>query len=186
MVSEWLRSAPRRLDRRHELVVEYVLGDLAHNARAHDAVSVDDEGLRHAIDAPFDARASVGVERDALERVSVLGEEGADLLRAVLLHQAVEREVGPSAERGEQRRLAVTGHAPRREHVDDADMARSELARAEALRGAVERRKLQTRRGLADQRRGQRRIRILFLKMHRVEKEARERREARGGKDVEP
>src|SRR5664279_4284087 len=49
------------------------------------AFAADDEGLGHAIDAPFDRGAAVAVDADDAVGVAVAGQEAARLFRRVLV-----------------------------------------------------------------------------------------------------
>ena len=51
------------------------------------AVLADDEGLRHAVDAPVDRRAAGFVDADRLERIAEIAEEAARVFRLVLVVQ---------------------------------------------------------------------------------------------------
>src|SRR5215510_1288960 len=54
----------RRLDGGHELALQALGGDRAHVLIDDLALAVDDERLRHAVDAPFDGAATVGIDPD--------------------------------------------------------------------------------------------------------------------------
>src|SRR3954471_5588561 len=78
----------RRLQRLLDLGLEHAV-DILRRHRAdqlvdNGAVAADHEGFRHAVDAPFDRGAAVGVDPDHAERVAVAAEEAAGVVGRVL------------------------------------------------------------------------------------------------------
>ena len=71
------------------------------------AVAADHERFRHAIDAPFDRGAAVGVGADRGERIAVAAEEAPGVVRLVLVVDADEADALV-------RRRASSAAAPRR------------------------------------------------------------------------
>src|SRR6266851_600593 len=121
-------------------------------------LAADDEGLRHAIDAPFDRGAAVAIDADDAERIAVAAEETPCVVGSVLVVDADELQPLVLAELGQQRRLVVTRHAPGRPDIDDTDLALEhgwiEPGHLRALVDeARERRQRRLRRRTADQRR---------------------------------
>ena len=74
-MTESLRK--RLLDLRLEDLVEVRLGDRADQLVGNIAVAADDEGFRHAVDAPFHRGAAVAVRARRHERIAVAAEEAA-------------------------------------------------------------------------------------------------------------
>ena len=72
---------------------DQLVGDLA--------VTPDDEGLGHAVDAPFDRGAAVAVGADDAERVAVATEETARVVRRVLVIDADNLQPLVGTERGQ-------------------------------------------------------------------------------------
>ena len=143
-----LTSLSRRF-RRHR--PDHLVGDRP--------VAPDDEGLRHAVDAPVDSRPAVRVEADLGVGVSLGAEKAAHVLGRILLrdaedHHSLRLQRGVRRERHQIGMLEMAGLAPRAENIDDADMALAEIGVAQT-RLAVEPGERQRRRALADQGRRQ-------------------------------
>src|SRR5688572_18697043 len=85
---------------------QQVLADRSRRKRAdmfedNDALSIHDERLRYAVDSPVYGDPAVAVGADAVIGIAEFGEEGAGLLRRILLVDAVEAHAGLLAEVGE-------------------------------------------------------------------------------------
>ncbi len=157
-----LATAPRlqrllHLRQQHRPVI--LRRDRADQLVDDGAFRADDERLGHAIDAPLDRGAAVGVGADAAERVAVAAEEAPRVVGRILVVDADELEALVLGELGQQRRFVVTGHAPGRPDIDEADLALERGGiepghlRAVGLQ-SLERRQHGLRRGPADQRGG--------------------------------
>src|SRR6187551_3063791 len=79
---------PRRLDRGNDLVLERARRDRADVLVDDLPLAVDDEGLRHAVDTPFDGGAPVAVCADGGERIAVAAQEATRSGRLVLVVDA--------------------------------------------------------------------------------------------------
>src|ERR1043165_2002830 len=98
-------------------------GVTGHHLVENRAVAADHKGWGHAVNAPFDRGAAVAIDADDTERVAVAAEEAAGVVGRILVVDADDLQPLVLAEGGEQRRLVMTGHAPRRPDIDDADLA---------------------------------------------------------------
>src|SRR5688500_15968578 len=83
-----LRPRQRLLDLRPEHLLQILRRDLADQLEGDAAVAADDEGLRYAVDAPFDRRAPVGIDADRGERIAMPAEEAAGVVGLVRLVDA--------------------------------------------------------------------------------------------------
>ena len=114
-------------------------------------VRVDDEGLRHAVDAPVDTDATVGVGAGARVGITELGKPGLGLPGLVLVVDSVNRNDVSTRELCEQRMLVAARHAPGGEHVHERDLADQILAR-QPRRASLDGRQRERRHALAEQR----------------------------------
>src|ERR1700704_1280278 len=87
------------------------------------ALAADDEGLRHAVNPPFDPGAAVAVDTDNSVRVAVTAEKAARLVRSVLVIDADQLQPLVLAQLDQKRRFVVARYAPGRPDIDDADLA---------------------------------------------------------------
>src|SRR5262245_24816905 len=135
---------------------------LAHDLRGEDAdalvadhaSAVDDEGFGHAVDAVVHAEAPFAVVQRQRVRVAEALEPGERLLGFVLVVQADHRR-GAGAREGRERGVLLAARdAPRSPDVEDPDPAREGVG-GDALFGRAERRQLESRRPLAEERRWQ-------------------------------
>src|SRR5262249_25940270 len=76
------------LELRLEPALEILRRDRADQLERDAAVAADQEGLRHAVDAPLDRGAAVLVGAVARERIAVAAEESAGVLGLVLVVDA--------------------------------------------------------------------------------------------------
>src|SRR6185312_7106378 len=84
-------SAPRvqgLVDLGLEHGVDVFRRDRADQFVENRAAAADDEGLRHAINAPFDRRAAIAVDADHAERIAVAAEKAAGIVGGVLVVDA--------------------------------------------------------------------------------------------------
>ena len=121
--SRRLRLRQRLVDLGLEHGVDIVRRDRADQLVDDGAVAPDDEGFRHAIDAPFDRGAAVAVDADNAERIAVAAEEAPGVVGRVLVVDADQLQPLVLAELGQQRRFVMARHAPGGPDVDDADLA---------------------------------------------------------------
>src|SRR6267378_5933431 len=139
--------------------VDVVGGDRADHLVDNGAFATDHEGLRHAIDTPFDRGAAVAIDADNAERIAVAAEEAPGVVGGVLVVDADELQPFVLAELGQKRRFVVARHAPRGPDIDHADLA-LEHGRIEprhlraVIDEAFQRRQRRLRRRATDQRRG--------------------------------
>src|SRR6186713_487158 len=98
------------------------------------AVAADYIGFGNPVDAPIDGDAAGPVGADAGEGIAVAAEEAARRSRVVLVVDAVEANPWLLGEFEEQRVLFVTGHAPRRPHIDDGWFALGEVRSLKSFR----------------------------------------------------
>src|SRR4029077_962652 len=80
----------RLLDLGLEYAFEICLGDRPDQLVGDLAVAADQEGLRHAVDAPFHRSAAVAVGAGRRERIAVPAEEAARVVGLVLVIDADE------------------------------------------------------------------------------------------------
>src|SRR5258705_13344450 len=111
--------ALRRRDRRKDHALERSLRDRADVLVGDAALAIDDEGLRHAVDAPFDRGASVAVDADGGEGIAVKAKEAPRRSRLVLVIDPKELDARPLFERHEKRALLRARDAPRAPETDD-------------------------------------------------------------------
>src|SRR5690606_3781154 len=102
----------RRLDRRHQNGTQIVGVDRTDELVGDASVAADDEGFRHAIDAPFDRAAAVRIGAGGYKRIAVAIEETARILRRILVVDADEADARILGKLHEERDLVVAGHAP--------------------------------------------------------------------------
>src|SRR5712672_3097049 len=88
-----------RRNRPHQLI-----GDLA--------VAADDEGFRHAVNAPFDRGASADIGARSRERIAVAAEETSRIVGLVLVIDAYQTDARVAGKLHQKRRLVMTWHAP--------------------------------------------------------------------------
>src|SRR5664279_2884584 len=122
-MTDALRS---RLQRLVDLDLEHGV-DIFRSHRADHLVddgafAADDEGLGHAIDAPFDRGAAVAVDADHAVRIAVAAEKLSRLVGGVLVVDADQLQPLVLAQGGQERGFVMAGHAPRRPDIDDADV----------------------------------------------------------------
>ncbi len=91
----------RLVDLDPEHGVDIVRRDRADHLVDDGAFAPDDEGLRHAIDAPFDRGAAVGVDADDAERIAVAAEEAPGVVGRVLVVDADDLQPLVLAELGQ-------------------------------------------------------------------------------------
>jgi hypothetical protein len=120
---------------------------------ANDAVAVDDEGLRDAIDAEVEADAAVLVEERRVVGIAEARQPRARVGAGVLVVESVDRHDALLRELEQQRVLFAAGDAPRGPDVEDERLA-LEVFEAHGLGGVVEPGEGELRRRLVDQRRG--------------------------------
>ena len=75
-------------------------------------VAADDEGFRHAVDAPFDRRAAAFVGACRGERIAVAAEEAPRIVGIVLVVDADQAHALVLRQLHEQRRFVMARHAP--------------------------------------------------------------------------
>src|SRR6202042_1737485 len=92
---------------------------LVHNG----AFAPDDESFRHAIDAPFDRGAAVGIDADNAERVAVAPEETPGIVGGVLVIDADDLQPRVATKLSQERGFVMAGHAPGRPDIDEGDLA---------------------------------------------------------------
>ena len=111
-----LTRRQRLLDRRHEHGLQILRRDRADQLVGDAPVAADDEGLRHAIDAPVDRGAAVRIGADRVERIAVAADEAARVVGPVLVVDADEPDSGrpwPSASAAAPRRGRARTRRPR-------------------------------------------------------------------------
>src|ERR1700682_3698497 len=113
----------RLLDFDLEHGVDVVGCDRADHLVDDGAFAPDHEGLRHAIDTPFDRGAAVAIDADDAERIVVAAEEAPGVVGCILVIDADELQPFVLTELGQKRRLLVARHAPRGPDIDHADLA---------------------------------------------------------------
>ena len=121
----------------------------------HDApFAVHDEGLRHAVHAPFHARAPGPVHADGGVGVPEIPEEGLGLFGGVAMVHADDRHAfgGQLHEKGV---LDPARPAPARPDVHELDAGRPQRGFRDAFAALEERRQFGDGGGLVDQRRRQ-------------------------------
>src|SRR5712692_4004290 len=82
----WRRQ--RLLDRRLQCRFQVVYSDRANQFIADARITTHHEGLRHAVDAPFDCRATIVIGPVGHERVAVTAEKAPGVLGLVLVVDA--------------------------------------------------------------------------------------------------
>src|ERR1019366_130066 len=116
-----------RLQRLVDLGLEHGVDIIRRHRADHlvndGAFATDDEGLRHAIDTPFDRGATVAVDADNAVRIAVAAEKAPRFVRRVLVVDADQLQPLVAAQHGPERRFRVARHAPPGPDVDDADLA---------------------------------------------------------------
>src|SRR6185437_10897326 len=156
-VASFLRQ--RLGDLRLEHALQILGADRADELVGDVTVAADDEGLRHAVDAPVDAGAAARILSGRRIRIAVAAEEAARVAGLVLVVDTDELDALVLRQRLEERHLVVARHAPRRPHVHERHLAgEGRVAQARhrltGLLEAGDRRQVGRRRWLADQRRG--------------------------------
>src|SRR3990167_1745500 len=115
------------------------------------ALAVHHEGFWHAINAPVDPDPAVLVEQRDGVRVAVARQPAQARHALVLVVQTVDRLHLLAGEFDQQRVLRLTGHTPRRPHVQHPDLAHQVVTPDGAV-GIIEPGELESGRGLVDQR----------------------------------
>src|SRR5690606_34886554 len=82
------------------------------------AVRTDQEGFRHAVDAPVDHCAATLIHADGVIGIAELAQETERVLRLVLVVDARDPDAIILRQLHEQRMLLTARHAPRTPYVD--------------------------------------------------------------------
>src|SRR6476620_517872 len=106
-------SLQRLLDLGLEHGIEIRRGDRAYHLVDDVAFAADNEGLGHAIDAPFDRGAAFAVDADNAERIAVTAEKAPGVVRRVFVVDADHLQPLVPAKLGQERRRIVAGSPPR-------------------------------------------------------------------------
>src|SRR5258708_30950232 len=80
------------------------------------------EGLRYAIDTPFDRGAAVAVDADDTERIAVAAEKAPGVVGRILVVDADDLQPLVLGQFRQQRRFLMAWHAPRRPAIDHPDL----------------------------------------------------------------
>src|SRR5690606_9047661 len=82
------------------------------------AVRTDQEGFRHAIDAPVDHCAATLIYADGVIGIAELAQETERVFRLILVVDACDPDAFVLRQLHEQRMLLTAGHTPRTPYVD--------------------------------------------------------------------
>src|SRR3990167_7760473 len=115
------------------------------------ALAAHHEGFWHAINAPVDPDPAVLVEQRGGVRVAVARQPAQARHALVLVVQTVDRHHLLAGEFDQQRVLRLTGHTPRRPHVQHPDLAH-QVVTPDGAGGIIKPGELESGRGLVDQR----------------------------------
>src|SRR5262249_50050264 len=88
LCTSWLRLRQRLLDFHFHDAIEIVGGDLADQLERDPRVTADNEGLRYAVDTPFDRSTAGFVGADGAEGIAKTPEKASRILRLILVVDA--------------------------------------------------------------------------------------------------
>jgi len=95
------------------------------------AILADEEGFRHAVNAPVNGAAPGLIGSDRVIGVAQIAKETARIFGLVLVVQADDAKAVVLRQRHQHRMLLTTGRAPGRKNVEQGDLA-GELRRIDA------------------------------------------------------
>src|SRR5215510_7491575 len=123
-----LSSAPlSSADRRDDLGLERLGRDRPDVFKGDAALAIDDEGLGHAIDTPFDGGPAIAVHADGDKGIAVAAEEAPRGGRLILVIDAEHAHAGLLLEPHQNGMLLNAWDAPRSPEVDHRDLALREI-----------------------------------------------------------
>src|SRR5690606_11280563 len=148
------RRHPDRVQRRQQAALDRGLVDRPDVLPAHDALGVDQEGFRRAVDAPVDRLAAVVIHQHQPVGIAELLQPAHRIAVLVLPVIADHADALGLGDAGDHRMLDPAARAPAAPDVEQVGLA-AQLARIEQAPRLVQDRQRELRRRLADQGRRQ-------------------------------